>query len=211
VYAFGFPGGDSQRTAREKHPEATVTEGHILEIPRTAGGRIRMIYTDVEARPGNSGGPMVDVDGYLVGTVTLMKPPEGRKDTGGARYSALVPAALSQEMIRTAVEKGKLEAGGDLVPFVALLTGDDGRIRLPGFDRLSKQDALYYPNGDRIHGTVGTDTIPWESPIGTFEVPADAVAYVVSGKDQCDLFLEGGTGFRPAARRPSSPSFRTAG
>ena len=84
VWGLGFPGGDRQARDGEK-PEIQDESGNILSFPRTPGGRLRMVYTDVLARPGNSGGPMVDQDGFLVGTVTLMTAPEGREDTGGAR------------------------------------------------------------------------------------------------------------------------------
>lgn len=192
VWGLGFPGGDRQRTSRDKHPKVSITKGHVLDVPRTPGGRIRMVYTDVLARPGNSGGPMVDVDGLLVGTVTLMKPPEGREDTGGAKYSSLVPAALSQEMVSNAFLLEKITPGTDVTPFMAMLTDYDGRLNIPEYSRLRDQDALFFDNGDRIFGEIATDKIIWESPIGDFEVPTSAIAYVITSEDESNLFLEGG-------------------
>ena len=62
IFAMGFPGGDSQAKVRDKHPEVTITHGHVIDVPYTPGGRVRMVYTDVNVRPGNSGGPVVNLD-----------------------------------------------------------------------------------------------------------------------------------------------------
>ncbi len=192
VFALGFPGGDGQKTVKDKHPEVSITEGHVLGIPYTPGGRIRMVYTDVIARPGNSGGPMVNLDGYLVGTVTLMKAPEGREDSGGAKYSALVPAALSGEMIRNGFVLGKMPDASDVTPFMEMLTEEDGHMDIPEFKRRERDDVLHYDDGDRIYGSVKTDTITWNSPLGKLTVSASAVAYVMNNEEGAHLFLEGG-------------------
>jgi len=192
VWALGFPGGDQQATVRDKHPKVSITSGNVLQFPRTAGGRIRMIYTDVIARPGNSGGPMVDADGFLLGTVTLMTKPKGRDDAGGANYSALVPSILTSEFIRDAYSLGKIPANTDFKPFVSLLTDKDGRIDIPGFERRKDRDLLYFPDGDVIHGSVSTESITWDSPLGVVQAPTDAVAYVLSDDSGAELFLEGG-------------------
>ncbi|MHC4695521.1 MAG: S1 family peptidase [Planctomycetota bacterium] len=194
VWAMGFPGGDTQRTTsrRDGHPPVTITSGHVTRAPRTPGGRIRMIYTDVEVRPGNSGGPVVDRDGFLVGTATLMTPPEGYEFTGGANYSALVPARLTAHMVRNAFDLRKMKDGTDVTPFMDVLTDEQGHITVPEFKRLADRDMLFFDNGDRIHGTVAAGTISWESEIGTLEIPTDAVAYVMNSSDGAHLFLEGG-------------------
>lgn len=192
VWALGFPGGDQQRTVQEKHPEVSITNGNVLTAPRTPGGRIRMVYTDVVARPGNSGGPMVEADGFLVGAVTLMKPPEGREDSGGANYSALVPARLALDMIRYAFALGKIPAGSDITPFMDALTRPDGLLNIPEYARRADQEVLYFSDGDRIFGEVDSPNITWESSMGKIEVPVSAIAYVMSNDDGSHLFLEGG-------------------
>lgn len=192
VWALGFPGGDKNRTADQEHPEVAVTVGNILEFPRTPGGRIRMIYTDVVARPGNSGGPMVDVDGYLLGTVTLMKPPEGREDTGGANYSALVPNMLTSQMIRNTFALGKMSAHTDVAPFADVLTREDGMFVVPDIERKADQEVLHYDDGDRIFGTIASDSITWQSQIGKLNIPVTAIAYIMAGSEGTELYLEGG-------------------
>lgn len=192
VYAFGFPGGDQQRTAKDKHPEVSVTNGHVLKVPRTPAGRIRMIYTDVIARPGNSGGAMTDQDGFLVGTVTLMTKPEERQESGGARYSALVPANLTRDILRNAFRLGKVPSGTDFVPLMEMMVDDDGRILISEFQRRPDEDVLYFENGDRFYGRINSDRIKWESEIGVLDVETAALAYVITDEDGAHLFLEGG-------------------
>ena len=85
IWAFGFPGGESQRTTRDRAPVVSVTKGHVLKVPRSPAGRIPMIYTDVLARPGNSGGPTVNADGWLVGVVTRLAEEKDRISIGGMR------------------------------------------------------------------------------------------------------------------------------
>ena len=221
VWALGFPGGDSQRSSRatDKHPTVSVTTGHVLELPRTPGGRIRMIYTDVVARPGNSGGPMVDQDGYLVGTVTLMAAPEGREDTGGANYSSLVPAKLTAEMVRNACILGKMTPEADLVPFMEAFTTDDGRTHVPEYKRLPERDVLFFKGGDRIYGRITTETVTWNSALGETEIALDAVAYVMTNESGSHIFLEGGNQisstdidskfqFEPVGGQSAEQSFR---
>ncbi|MEK6676260.1 MAG: serine protease [Planctomycetota bacterium] len=194
AWALGFPGGDSQRSnaSDEKHPPVTVSEGNTLEIPRSPGGRVRLIFTDVNANRGNSGGPMVDIDGFLIGTVTLKAKPEDREDTGGANYSALVPAKLTREMIQNALAVKKIPDGTDYTPFIEILTNADGRIDVPEFRRQKERDALFFPNGDRIFGASSAEKIKWESPIGVFDIPVQSVAYVMKSEDGSHLFMEGG-------------------
>ncbi len=194
VWALGFPGGDSQRSSndREKHARVTVTKGNVLDVPRSPGGRLRIIYTDVTANRGNSGGPMVDIDGMLLGAVTLKSKPEDREDTGGSNYSALSPNTITREMLWNAYTLKKIPDGTDFTPFIKLLTNDQGRIDIPEFRRQRDQDVMFYPNGDRIYGTIATNSLRWESPIGALDVPTEAIAYVMKTDEGASLFLEGG-------------------
>ena len=217
LVAFGFPGGDSRSVSSDKHPEVNIAEGHVLELPRTPGGRVRRIYTDAEVRAGNSGGPVVDVDGLVVGTLTLGVANEERRN-----FNALVPATLTRQFIRAAFELGKVPGGGDVVPFVDILTDADGRTVVPEFERLAEQDVLFYENGDRIYGKISTESITWESALGKLEVPTRAIAYVMSNDEGANLFLEGGNRiassgidsafqFEPEGGQPGKQNFSDVG
>ncbi len=192
VWTLGFPGGDNRATVQGEHPEVSITTGKVLGIPRTPGGRIQLIYVDSLARPGNSGGPCVSAEGFVIGTLTIMASPEGRDDAGGADGAGLVPATLTNRFIQYAYEMGKMPPGSDPTPFMRALANEDGRIEVPEYPRLDDQDVVVYPNGDRIYGQITTDTIDWLSPLGEVEVPTDAIAYVMNDVDGAKLFLEGG-------------------
>jgi len=112
VCALGFPGGNSQRMARGANAQVTSTFGEVTQVPRTPSGRVRRVVTNVAARPGNSGGPMVDADGHVVGTVTLMGQSEAEANT-----SYLVPCTLAHALIRDAAERGRIPKGSDLPRF----------------------------------------------------------------------------------------------
>jgi S1-C subfamily serine protease len=194
AWALGFPGGDSQRSAGvgDKHPAVTVTRGNVLDLRFSPGGRLLIIYTDVTANRGNSGGPMVDIDGFLLGAVTLKDKPEDREDTGGANYSALSPNTLTRDMLRYAFTLKKIPDGTDFTPFIEILINDEGRIDIPEYRRQRDQDVMFYNNGDRIYGEVGTSSVKWDSPLGTVDIPTDAIAYVMKTDEGASVFLEGG-------------------
>jgi S1-C subfamily serine protease len=61
VLAIGAPRGFSQ----------TVTRGIVSAIRRD--GPVILVQTDAAVNPGNSGGPLVDADGRVVGVVTLKR------------------------------------------------------------------------------------------------------------------------------------------
>jgi len=210
VWALGFPGGD-QQARRGDSPQVQVESGNILAFPRTPGGRIRKVYTDVIARPGNSGGPMVNQDGFLVGTVTLMEPPAGREDTGGARYSALVPANITEEMVRNAFKLQKIREGTDFTPFMEGLTEQSGLVSIPAYDRLMDNEVLYYADGDRIYGSVGTDSIAWDCELGKLTIPTGGIAYIMVNSEGGNLFLEGGNRLSAPGVSGTFPFLSTGG
>lgn len=211
VWAFGFPGGESQRAKDKDNPTVSITSGNVLQFPRTPGGRIRMIYTDVVARPGNSGGAMVNAEGYVLGAVTLMKPPEGREDTGGAKYSSLSPATISREMLYNAFVLGKMPSGTDVTPFMSALPRVKGRLNVPEYERIRDKDVLYFSDGDRIHGTIATENITWPTSLGKVEIPVSAAAYIMNNDEGSHLFLEGGNHLAAGPEVKATIQFRPQG
>lgn len=81
VYAAGFPLGD---------PEFTMTKGIISktssEKVSTVTGPLNVIEHDAGLQPGNSGGPLVDENGGVVGVNYLLS-----KALGGAQFFAIAP------------------------------------------------------------------------------------------------------------------------
>ncbi|MCH8251380.1 MAG: trypsin-like peptidase domain-containing protein [Planctomycetes bacterium] len=193
VWAFGFPDGQRRTSGRGKSPEVTVTRGRVVGLPVTPSGRLRMIHSDVSARPGNSGGPAVSREGMLVGTVTVMASPDDREDFGGGDNTGLVPARITAQVAALAYRKGDIPDGSDFAPFVTALTNDEGRISIPQFQRWETRDMVFLENGDRIPGNISTESITWDSPLGSIEVSTRAIAYVTTDDDGSNLYLEGGS------------------
>lgn len=66
VYMFGFPFGDALATGKG-NPAITVGKGSVSSIRRNDAGKIAKVQIDGALNPGNSGGPVVDSKGGLVG------------------------------------------------------------------------------------------------------------------------------------------------
>jgi len=71
VYALGFPFGRQLATNRET-PRITITAGSVTSLRSDINDQVMFIQTDAAIDPGNSGGPVVDQEGRLVG-VTVAK------------------------------------------------------------------------------------------------------------------------------------------
>ncbi len=71
VYIFGFPFGQMLSTSRG-NPAVTIGKGTISSLREDDAGDPAFIQIDGDVNPGNSGGPIVDSRGRLVG-VTVAK------------------------------------------------------------------------------------------------------------------------------------------
>lgn len=67
VYMLGFPFGEMLQEKNKGNPAITVGKGAISSFRKDAKGRMQKIQIDGALNPGNSGGPVVDSKGNLVG------------------------------------------------------------------------------------------------------------------------------------------------
>ncbi len=84
----------------------TVTSGVVSSLRRNlqlgTGNGLRMIQTDAAVNPGNSGGPLVDLDGRVVGINTATIPyAEG--------ISFAVPSNVVREVAKQIIEHGRVQ------------------------------------------------------------------------------------------------------
>jgi hypothetical protein len=74
VFAVGYPSTADETVAAVNYfgkNDATVTGGRISRLVTEAGSGRQLLQMDVSINHGNSGGPLVDEDGYVVGINTL--------------------------------------------------------------------------------------------------------------------------------------------
>jgi S1-C subfamily serine protease len=190
VWLFGFPGGNKMRTDREKNAPVTVTDGNIVDLSPTPGGRLPDVITDVRAAPGNSGGPMVNSLGQIVGIVSTIGVDQRAASKVNARC---VPGDLIGDMVRVALAFSKIRSDSDLEPFLHLLADrKTGEVYMPGLDRSSSSVRVILDNGDDISGELVNETLNWPSPVGTIEVPVESAAYALVHDERVSLLLDGG-------------------
>ena len=208
LWCYGFPGGDARKSGQDKHPQVAISEGHIVDLPRRPDGDLRMIITDTLVDPGNSGGPMVDIEGYFVGTATLKPPAEV---AGRANQSALVPADLTRQFITNAFQRGKLESGIDLEPFYTHLVGRDGYVDVPGFPRQAATDCLFQADGNRICGAPAEASITMPTPLGKLTLPCAQMAYLLKQDNESGIILMDGGQRLPFKRAEAVLKFKPTG
>ncbi len=98
VYIFGFPFGEALATT-EKSPAITVGKGSISSIRKTESGKI--IQIDGDLNPGNSGGPIVDENGAVIG-IAVAK-------VGGTQIAFVIPFEEIFEMFAGRIQSVKFD------------------------------------------------------------------------------------------------------
>jgi S1-C subfamily serine protease len=88
VYMFGFPFGESLSITKG-NPAITVGKGTVSSIRENERGETGVIQIDGDLNPGNSGGPVVDEHGRLVGVAVA-------KIRGTGIGMAIPPAELTK-------------------------------------------------------------------------------------------------------------------
>lgn len=98
---------------------STVTAGIISALHRNTGGAERFIQTDASINQGNSGGPMFDMNGYVIGINSQILSPTG----GNVGIGFAIPAEQAISIIET-LRKGEAVRRGYLGIQISQLSED---------------------------------------------------------------------------------------
>jgi len=90
--AFGYPFGEALALGDSDYPAISVSTGAITSL-RKRDGKLEMIQIDASLNPGNSGGPVLNEEGRVVGVVNA--------GIEGAAVNFAIPASHVQEFLST--------------------------------------------------------------------------------------------------------------
>jgi S1-C subfamily serine protease len=128
--ALGFPFGRDVEigraaTAPAVAPDVSVSHGDFSAFRGDEQGTRRFIQTSAAVNPGNSGGPLLDSDGYVVGLVSR------RLSASGAGIGFAVPINLVKDYLEANGLDGQLPARRVALAPLQSIEGKGVRVRLP--------------------------------------------------------------------------------
>jgi S1-C subfamily serine protease len=144
--ALGFPLGRAVEVGRAPEPavvpQLSVSPGSLSAHRDDAAGAARFLQTDAALNPGNSGGPLLDADGYVLGVVQM-------KIANASGLGFAVPVNVVKDF---------LEAAGFLpqLPSPRLRPGPPQSLAGKGL-RMSLPDAFADVETDRLRVEAGVE------------------------------------------------------
>jgi hypothetical protein len=130
VIAFGFPFGEAIAGGggQQEHPAVSVNTGKVTSL-RMRAGKLHRIQVDAVLNPGNSGGPVLDQDGKVIGVVVsgLAAGPDARANIGVnflipvshvARFVARPEVTFAPPFLKLAAVHDAVEFQARALPFV---------------------------------------------------------------------------------------------
>ncbi|MGO9601598.1 MAG: S1C family serine protease [Isosphaeraceae bacterium] len=91
VMTFGFPFGHGPTVRNEAYPDISVVPSHITSLRRDKG-RLEGVQFDGQLNPGNSGGPVVDESGRVIGVAVAT--------IQGAAMNLAIPVGRLSEFLK---------------------------------------------------------------------------------------------------------------
>jgi S1-C subfamily serine protease len=186
VWAVGFPFGELLAIARWTdenlaNPELSINMGRITSLRKDDTGELAMIQTDAAVNPGNSGGPLLDEDGHLLGMVFAKI-----GDSSGVGFA--VPIQEIQSFLRTSgfrvafappvLTSASTTLRVTVDPIVADLSKRAGTVTLSG-GNISEQRAVFQSRGGQL--------------VAVLQVDSDAVSAAARNLLRATLTFTGGS------------------
>lgn len=139
IRVFGFPLtellGDSLK----------ITNGFITGFSNGGSG----IQIDASVNPGNSGGPVVDDRGNVVGVASQLLAAEGISSVGLAVGSGKISAFLKRCKMPFDTSSSRKQSNADIRNAVVFIQSDSARVNSKN-SKLIQYDSYYYPTGNTI-------------------------------------------------------------
>jgi hypothetical protein len=101
VWVVGFPFGDLL-ALNKKNPEVTVSSGRVTSIRHDEKSDVEAVQVDAAVNPGNSGGPVLDGTGAVVGVIWAGVP--GGDATSLAIAPERVRAFVAENEVRISIQ-----------------------------------------------------------------------------------------------------------
>lgn len=195
IFCLGFPFGKLLGVDNE-NPALTISKGSVSSLRNNKDGELVGIQIDGAMNPGNSGGPVVDKDGQIIGVaVAAIK---------GAQIGMAIPAAEVRKLIngravRANVHLAKADGKGAEIVIEVTLADPFNRLRAVAAHHVYADDAKEKPVLGQSKPLVGAAStalaVKNQKAIGSIRVPADkAVSYwfqiAYTGQDGVDQRLE---------------------
>jgi hypothetical protein len=201
VVAFGFPFGIALAPDQKEYPAVSINTGHVTALRRREG-RLHRIQLDAALNPGNSGGPVLDERGKVVGIVVAGVRGSGvnfaipvdvaRRFVFRPEIRLVLPYVTRENRDRPADFKARVTS---LVPYPEppalelILTADDGKERTFPMERA----------GDSYR----VKAVPFPARTGPVPAEEDSVACaVVARQDGKELGRAGDTLTLAGVARP---------
>ena len=209
VYLFGFPFGTSLSTTKG-NPAITIGKGGVSSLRENERGEISVIQIDGDLNPGNSGGPVVDSKGRLVGiavaklqgtNIGMAIPARMLSELFNGRVSGMVTRVVKVENGTAEIEvKVRFIDPLNKIPKASVLVAPAEAIgQLPKADKDGKFPPL--PNAQtlvlKIENQVGVGTIILKSdkkgPVNYHFQPAyvkgdQTLTHTAAGRPQSIIF-----------------------
>ncbi len=166
VFVFGYPFG------KELGKAVTISKSSVSSLRRSKSERIERVQLEGGLNPGNSGGPVVDSKGNVVG-VSVSK--VGNSQIGFAIPAEDVARFLNGRLITSHYETPYREDGKVILPMRLEMVDPLGRIKKASIEIWTGN-----PGPSRLSGNKQPAPLPGDSAIITNEMPYDPKTQSVS-------------------------------
>ncbi len=169
VYAAGFPFGQMLAIG-DRNPNLTITETSITSIRQLASGMPEVLQTSGGIDLGNSGGPVIDADGRLVGvSVARIRDSSIGFAIPAWKVQELLPSSLSDVILTKKSDEKKYRCSVNLTGLEH--SGQTQMPELVGLKYDANQSlASKFDNGS-WSSIPGLKTVPWSTPSTPNDTP----------------------------------------